>query len=235
MDDLMLRRNPTREHPLLGMTVLVVEDSRFASDAMRLMCLRSGARIRRADCLCSARKHLKVYRPSVVIIDLGLPDGSGLELIKDLNEARPRVSVLLGMSGDTSLHDSALAAGADGFLGKPLANLGYFQQTILTQLGANPLTAPLRPVEDLEVEPDLIAYQDDISHAAVLLREQRNESSLEYATQFISSIAKSAGDKPLERATKSLSKATAQGYVPRSIVRELLSLLQKRLDQKAAF
>ncbi|WP_120500632.1 response regulator [Roseovarius sp. EL26] len=235
MEDLMLRRNPTRDHPLLGLTVLVVEDSRFASDAMRLMCLRSGARIRRADCLCSARKHLKVYRPSIVAIDLGLPDGSGLELIRDLSAARPRVNVLLGMSGDTNLLNNALEAGADGFLNKPLENLGYFQQTVLTHLGVNPQAASLRAIEDRGVEPDLIAYQDDISHAAELLQEQRDESSLAYATQFLRSIAKSAGDTSLEKAAKSLSKATAQGYVPNSIIRDLLSLLKKRMAQKAAF
>ena len=74
MDDLadfMTSRPPTSAHPLLGRTVLVVEDSRFACEAMRLLCLRSGARIRRADSLRSAGRHLQAYRPSVVIVDMG--------------------------------------------------------------------------------------------------------------------------------------------------------------------
>ena len=125
---------PTATRPLLGLTILVVEDSRFASEAMRLLCLRSGARIRRADCLKSARRHLQVYRPSVVIIDLGLPDGSGVDLITELGEKSPRVSVILGTSGDDFGEESAIAAGADGFLSKPVTSLASFQQTLLALL-----------------------------------------------------------------------------------------------------
>lgn len=46
--------------PLTGLTVLVIEDSRFASEAVRLLCLKSGARIacdrRRVICGPIARR-----------------------------------------------------------------------------------------------------------------------------------------------------------------------------------
>lgn len=127
---------PNAGRPLLGMTILAVEDSLYASDALRLMCLHSGARIRRADCLRSARRHLRVYRPSVVVVDLGLPDGSGADLIADLTAATPRIPVILGTSGDDFAEDLSVAAGADGFLRKPITSLVRFQEVILSLLPA---------------------------------------------------------------------------------------------------
>ena len=44
--------------PLQGLMVLVVEDSRYAAEAMRLMCQRSGARLKRAEDLRTAQAHL---------------------------------------------------------------------------------------------------------------------------------------------------------------------------------
>ena len=164
LDPLPLTPMPTAQRPLLGLTVLVVEDSRFASEAVRLLCLRSGARIRRADSLASSHKHLRTYRPNVVIVDLGLPDGSGAELIDELNKSANRVEVILGMSGDSGTAAIATAAGADGFIEKPIESLAQFQQIVLSSLPENAHQAGLRAVSDETIQPDPIALQDDFIH-----------------------------------------------------------------------
>ena len=94
LDPLNLMPKPTPNWPLLGLTILIVEDSRYSCEAMRFMALRSGARLRRADSIQSAKRHLRVYMPSAIIVDVGLPDGSGLDLIRELSSARPRVPAL---------------------------------------------------------------------------------------------------------------------------------------------
>ncbi|MFD1342133.1 response regulator [Litorisediminicola beolgyonensis] len=188
---------PTMARPLLGLTVLVVEDSRYACDAMQLMCIRSGARIRRADCLASARRHLAVYRPSAVIVDMGLPDGSGADLLSEMRIASPRVSVILATSGDPFAEKVAIAAGADGFLAKPLASLAAFQNAILAELPPDRRPNGPRSVETVEIAPDPVAYRDDLAHAADLLDPLPEGAEVDYVARFLSGVARSAEDTAL--------------------------------------
>lgn len=225
---------PTAARPLLGLTILVIEDSRYACEAMRLLCLRSGARIRRADCIRSARRHLQVYRPSVVIIDLGLPDGDGSELIEELTQTDPRVDVVLGTSGDLSGEDTAIAAGADGYLPKPVTSLALFQQVILSNLPAERRPVGPRSVEDEEILPDLIAFQDDMAHIADVLDDPEDEKTLDYVAQFIGGVARSAQDKGLEQAAEALAQARASGSSVHAATSQLTGLVKQRLTQKVA-
>lgn len=192
---------PTPERPLQGMTVLLVEDSRLASEAIRHLCLRSGARIRRADSIAAAHRHLAVYRPNIAIVDMGLPDGSGAEIIGELAATTPRVPVLIGSSGDPGSEAAALAAGADAFLHKPVESLAVFQQTILAQLGeaAQPRGPRLMPREI--ITPDPLAYEDDLAHAAEMLgTAPPAPGAVDYVAQFLGAVARSAHDADLERA-----------------------------------
>jgi len=229
LDDFLMTRPATAARPLLGLTVLVVEDSRFASEALRLLCLRSGARIRRADSLFHARRHLRVYRPGAVIIDVGLPDGSGADLIAELAAASPRVDVLLGMSGDPGAEDLALAAGADGFLAKPIARLAAFQAALLAHLPADRHPPGPRGLSDDRVEPDVIAYRDDLAMAADALTGEDEGHVVDYLTQFLGGVARSAGDAPLTEAVSAVAATRAAGRPLRPEMARLAAMVQARL------
>ena len=228
--DALLRQTPTARRPLLGLTVLVVEDSRFASDAIRLMCLRSGARIRRADSLEAASRHLAIYRPSVLVVDLGLPDGSGLDLIASLADAIPRIDVILGTSGDDGMRDQVMDAGADGYFPKPIDSLLAFQTEILRHLPADrqPMT-PRLATNDV-INPDPIAYRDDLNHIAQVLAGAKGDQTLDYITQFLGGIARSAKDHDLDQAVTKLTLLRHKGRDPKTGVAVLSKLVQDRLS-----
>ncbi len=225
---------PTTERPLLGLTVLVVEDSRYACEAMRLLCLRSGARIRRADCIRSARRHLQVYRPSVVVVDMGLPDGNGADLIAELAQAEVEKSVVLATSGDDTLEAEAMAAGAQGFLGKPITSLAVFQQMVLSALPADRRPSGLRIIMDEQVSPDELAYHDDINYAAEILENLPNDKALDYIAQFLQGVARSVEDKRMEQAAIALADKRAAGEAATSETAQIAGLIQQRLARKIA-
>jgi len=233
LESLMLNQTPTADRPLLGLTVLMVEDSRFASEAMRLLCLRSGARIRRADNLKSAHRHLAVYRPSVVIVDLGLPDGSGVELIRDLSGAVPRVGVIFGISGNDDGAEMAMNAGADGYFAKPIESLAKFQQAILQHLPAEAQPKGLRTVTQDTISPDPLALHDDLMHIAdVLTTSATDKEAIDYIAQFLNGVARIAHDEHLESAVAQLSRHRATGQPFGSDIAQIAGMVQQRLEHR---
>lgn len=228
LSTLVMARGPQPGRPLNGLTVLVVEDSRFACEAMRLLCLRSGARIRRADCLRSAHRHLQTYRPTVVIVDLGLPDGSGLDLIRELNGIAPRVPAILATSGEAGMESAALAAGADGYLEKPVESLALFQATVLASMPDRPKRLVTMGTGDL-VAPDQMALRDDLAHAAEMLRGAgAGAGDIDYVARFVSSVALSSHDLPLAEAAFGLGRDPAA-------LEKLSGMVQDRLATGAVF
>ncbi|MEO9572536.1 MAG: response regulator [Tateyamaria sp.] len=225
---------PTAMRPLLGLTVLVIEDSRFACEALRLLCLRSGARIRRADTLRAARRHLQVYRPSVAIIDVGLPDGNGADLIRELATSNQRPDVILGTSGDDNSEALVMEAGADGYLGKPVVSLATFQDQILANLPRDRHPAGPRSVPEEIIQPDPIAFRDDMAHVADVMEEDNDTRTLDYIAQFLGGVARSADDNELALATELLPAKRARGDSAASEAATVAGLVQRRLANKIA-
>ncbi|MBT2130322.1 response regulator [Aliiroseovarius lamellibrachiae] len=236
-DDLerfLMTQPATADRPLQGKTVLVVEDSRFASEAIRLLCLRSGARIRRADTLASAHRHLRVYRPSIVIVDMGLPDGSGADLIRELAAEAARVPVILAISGDDGAHNLAMKAGADGFMTKPLESLAIFQKTVLELLPAGEGPKGPRKLPSDMIEPDEMALQDDLSHMAEIMNAEPNPHDIEYIAQFLGGVALSAHDEKLKAAAEQLGRTGPADSNLRRRFDRVAGMVNERLEERRA-
>jgi DNA-binding response OmpR family regulator len=214
---------------LQGVTILLVEDSRFASDALRLFCQRLGARFRRADCVAAAHRHLQRYDPNVIIIDLGLPDGPGEELIADLARAPfTTCPVILGTSGSVDGRERAMKAGAMGYLEKPLPSLVVFAASIRSALEISPPASanqhaapPASASSSAGPQPDPLALRDDLRHAASLLGRSITAHERLYLAGFIASLGQSSGDADLTDAAGKLRL----GQCSKALVR----LLQGRL------
>lgn len=191
-------------------TVLLVEDSRLAAEAVRLICRRAGLRLRRADSLALARRHLRVYRPDIALIDLGLPDGSGLTLIDALNRTSPRIGLIVALTGDPVLEQAALRAGADAFWEKPLRLSGPLGRLLgmdqdhgranMDAPGAPPgpdaaENRPRQPSRNMGADP--LALRDDLLRARYMLTHAGAPSRIGYAAQFLTSIARSLDDGTL--------------------------------------
>jgi DNA-binding NarL/FixJ family response regulator len=91
--------------------------------------------VAQAGSLAEARKHVAVVRFDVVVLDLSLPDGNGVDLIADLHRQSPDVAVLiLSATLDPAIVDRAAEAGADEIMDK-LARLDEILDTV-RRLGA---------------------------------------------------------------------------------------------------
>jgi DNA-binding NarL/FixJ family response regulator len=69
--------------------------------------------------VASAREAFRECKPDLVTVDLGLPDGSGMELIEEFTKMEPSFPVLVISQYDESLYaERVLKAGAKGFVMK---------------------------------------------------------------------------------------------------------------------
>ncbi len=99
--------------------VLVVEDEADIRRFVRLSLESEGYAVFEAETMKRGLIDASTRRPEIVVLDLGLPDGDGVDFIRDLR-GWSQVPVIV-LSARSSEHDkiAALDAGADDYLVKP--------------------------------------------------------------------------------------------------------------------
>ena len=102
-----------------GIRVIHVEDHAYFRDLMKIL-LNSQCDIElvaQAGSLVEARAQVVSSDIDVAVLDLGLPDGNGLDLIPDLRQANPDVGVLI-LSANLDAANLERASDADEIMDK---------------------------------------------------------------------------------------------------------------------
>jgi DNA-binding NtrC family response regulator len=103
--------------------VLVVDDDPGLAEVIDLLLTREGYAAERAGTVRDALERIAATEPDLVITDLKLPDGTGLDVISRLHAERPELPVIM-ITSYSSLESAigALRAGAVDYLIKPFDN-----------------------------------------------------------------------------------------------------------------
>lgn len=93
------------------------------------------------DCCKAARDELNRQAPDVLLTDLGLPDGNGVDIIKDTHEKYPDTDIMvITVFGDEQHVLSAIEAGATGYLLKDSSSEKIGESILELVAGNSPIS-----------------------------------------------------------------------------------------------
>src|ERR1035437_9414859 len=99
--------------------VLIIDDEVQIRRLLRVTLETGGFEVRDADSGQVGLSEIAFRRPDIVVLDLGLPDISGIEVLKRLREWTKVPILILSVQGHEDDKVAALDAGADDYLTKP--------------------------------------------------------------------------------------------------------------------
>ena len=102
------------------MDLLIVDDEASLRDFLSIVFEEEGCRVETAATLADAHAALQKREPDLVLCDLMLPDGSGLDLLRDIKAQNPSIPIVM-ITAHTSTKSAveALKAGAHDYIAKP--------------------------------------------------------------------------------------------------------------------
>lgn len=142
--------------------VLIVEDERQIRRFVRVAVEEENCLVSEAQSIAQGLLEAAARQPDLIILDLGLPDGNGIELIKDLRAWSDVPVLILSARSQEQDKIEALDAGADDYLTKPFS---------VGELRARVRALLRRQSRHAEAAQPVIAFGDcvvDLSQRSVL-------------------------------------------------------------------
>ncbi len=133
--------------------ILVIDDEVQIRRLLRLTLESAGYSVREAETGALGLNEAAVRRPDAVILDLSLPDSSGLVVLQRLREWSHLPVLILSVRGAETDKVAALDAGADDYLTKPFGGGELLARIRVLLRRAQPATEPsIAKFGDIEVD-----------------------------------------------------------------------------------
>lgn len=114
--------------------ILIIEDDFSLNQGLCRALKQQGRQLIPCPNLKTAREQLLCSDPSLVLLDINLPDGSGLDFLKEIKASSPLRPVILLTANDTDMDIvNGLEQGADDYITKPFS-LSVLRARVNTQL-----------------------------------------------------------------------------------------------------
>ena len=105
----------------MSLRVLVVEDDREIRSLMQSSLSVEGFEVQTAVTVSEAKALLQHLTPDVVLLDLGLPDGDGIDLVREVRKRHTLPILVVSARHQEAQKIALLDAGADDYLTKPFS------------------------------------------------------------------------------------------------------------------
>jgi len=138
--------------------VLILEDNEKILDINRRILEKDGLVVLTAQTIAKARELIKIAVPDVAVLDIMLPDGSGLDFLEELREVSGAPVLFLTAKAKRADVLAGLAAGGNDYITKPY-DIDEFRMRVINFLrlsgGAKTRRSPI-PAASILTEKELI-------------------------------------------------------------------------------
>ena len=123
----------------MNRSALIIDDEKQIRRLLRVALETEGYTVLEAESGELGLSEIAFRRPDIVILDLGLPDLGGVEVLKRLREWSETPVVILSVRDDEDDKVKALDAGADDYVTKPFSTVELLARLRVAQRRASPL------------------------------------------------------------------------------------------------
>lgn len=101
--------------------ILLIDDEKAIREVLSLHLKAEGHQIEEAVTGAQGMEKIKSFHPNLIILDLGLPDKQGLEVLKEIRTWSQVPVIVLTVNDDEKVKVKLLDSGADDYLTKPFS------------------------------------------------------------------------------------------------------------------